>query len=147
MFERTQVIFVAHSLKLRGSPSLTRCDSAPNLASDSPTSSRASSSRDSSTCAARTSEYIISPSAASGLPERGLARSFARIFIYEYYSADALLVKRARFSRLLARYLRDPRYVFSRYPVLKIHATTATEPARNAPVMARLTPTLTSASP
>src|SRR6266568_5075632 len=33
--------------------------------------------------------------------------------------------------------------VFSRYPVLKIHATTASETARNTPVMARLRPTLT----
>src|SRR5712692_6558453 len=38
-------------------------------------------------------------------------------------------------------------YVFSRYPVLKIHATIASDTARNTMVMARLTPTLTSASP
>src|SRR5258708_35623994 len=39
MFERTQVIFVAHSLKLSASPSLTRCDSAPHFAIHSPPSS------------------------------------------------------------------------------------------------------------
>jgi hypothetical protein len=40
-----------------------------------------------------------------------------------------------------------PRYRFNRYPVLKIHATTATDTARKASVIARLTPTLTSAIP
>ena len=37
------------------------------------------------------------------------------------------------------------RYVFSRYPVLKIHATIAMKRPRNTIVIARLTPTLTSA--
>src|SRR5882762_3911560 len=88
-FERTQVIFMAHSLKLSGSPSLTRCERAPNFANESPTCSKASSRRDSSTCAALTSEYIIGPSPVPGLTERSLAG----LFIYEYYSADASLVK------------------------------------------------------
>jgi hypothetical protein len=42
---------------------------------------------------------------------------------------------------------RTRRYVLSRYPVLKIHSTITRHAARNTVVMARLTPTLTSAIP
>jgi hypothetical protein len=39
-----------------------------------------------------------------------------------------------------------PPQLFSRYPVLKIHHTTAKHTSRNTAVMPRLTPTLTSAT-
>jgi hypothetical protein len=42
---------------------------------------------------------------------------------------------------------REMRYVFNRYPVLKIHATMARKIARNSAVMPRLTSTSTSARP
>src|SRR6266571_4363016 len=58
MLERTQVIFVAHSLKLIGSPASTRCVNAPNFAKDSPTCAKACSRRCSTACPVSMSENI-----------------------------------------------------------------------------------------
>jgi hypothetical protein len=58
MFDRTQVMRLAHSLKLNASPASTRCVSAENFAVESPTSSIAASSRCSTLCAAASSENM-----------------------------------------------------------------------------------------
>jgi hypothetical protein len=53
----------------------------------------------------------------------------------------------ANMSMIAGRERFDGDYVFSRYPVLKIHHTVARHTAKKQIVMVRLTPTLTSAIP